>query len=156
MTTFLSTYVNKVDRKGRVSVPAPYRAALAQARWAGIVGYPSLSAPAYEAMGRDALDTLTARRFDHSLEGGNFEAALLGGGDDTVETILAMSSEMAFDSEGRVVLPAALISHTGITESAAFVGRGSRFQIWAPDAFEQHQSSAIDRLRARMADGGGS
>ena len=29
MTVFLSSYVNTVDRKGRVSVPAPFRAEMA-------------------------------------------------------------------------------------------------------------------------------
>jgi DNA-binding transcriptional regulator/RsmH inhibitor MraZ len=31
-----------------------------------------------------------------------------------------------------------------------FVGRGNRFQIWEPTAFERHQAEAIDRLRARL------
>lgn len=152
MTSFLSTFVNKVDRKGRVSVPAPFRAALQGEAFQGIVAYTSLSDPAIDAFGRSVLEEMSRRRLDQTMEGGDFEAALLGGGgDDLVDTIMAMAHELPFDGEGRIVLPAALAEGAGITERAAFVGRGSRFQIWSPEAFEAHQASAVERLRARLS-----
>ena len=45
---FLSTYVNKVDRKGRVSVPATFRASLAAEtqRFPGVIVFPSYKYPA--------------------------------------------------------------------------------------------------------------
>jgi MraZ protein len=146
VTSFLSTFVNKVDRKGRVSVPAPFRAALQGEAFQGIVAYPSLSDPAIDAFGRGVLEEMSRRRLDRTMEGGDFEAALLGGGgDDLVDTIMAMAHELPFDGEGRIVLPAPL------AERAAFVGRGARFQIWSPEAFEAHQASAVERLRARLS-----
>ena len=155
MTSFLSTFVNKVDRKGRVSVPAPFRAALAGQSFQGIVAYPSLTDPAIDAIGRDLLDRMIGRRFDRTLEDGDFERVLLGGGDDrVVETVLAMVSELPFDGEGRIVLPKSLAEIAGIADHAAFVGRGTRFQIWAPEAFERHQAAAIGSLRSRFADDG--
>ena len=158
MTSFLSTFVNKVDRKGRVSVPAPFRSTLADQSFQGIIAYPSLTDPAIDAFGRDVLERMGRRRFDQTLEDGDFERALLGaGGDDAVETIMAMARELPFDGDGRIVLPAPLAETAGITDRAAFVGRGTRFQIWAPDAFERHQQAAVDRLRARLGrrgDGG--
>ena len=156
MTSFLSTFVNKVDRKGRVSVPAPFRAALAGQGFQGIVAYPSLTDPAIDAIGRDLLDQMIGRRFDRTLEEGDFERALLGGGADrTVETVLAMVSELPFDGEGRIVLPKSLADSAKITDRAAFAGLGTRFQIWAPEAFERHQAAAIAGLRSRLADNGG-
>ena len=155
MTSFLSTFVNKVDRKGRVSVPAPFRATLAGQSFQGIVAYPSLTDPAIDAIGRDLLDRMIGRRFDRTLEDGDFERVLLGGGDDrVVETVLAMVSELPFDGEGRIVLPKSLAEIAGIADHAAFVGRGTRFQIWAPEAFERHQAAAIGSLRGRFADDG--
>jgi MraZ protein len=152
VTSFLSTFVNKVDRKGRVSVPAPFRAALQGEAFQGIVAYPSLTDTAIDAFGRSMLDEMSRRKLDQTMEGGDFEAALLGGaGDDLVDTIMAMAHEMPFDGEGRLVLPGALAEAAGITDRAAFVGRGSRFQIWSPEAFEAHQASAVDRLKARLA-----
>ena len=155
MTSFLSTFVNKVDRKGRVSVPAPFRAALAGQGFQGIVAYPSLTDPAIDAIGRDLLDRMIGHRFDRTLEDGDFESVLLGGGGDrVVETVLAMVSELPFDGEGRIVLPKSLAETAAITDHAAFVGRGTRFQIWAPEAFERQQAAAIGSLRSRFADNG--
>lgn len=157
MTAFLSTYVNKVDRKKRVSVPAPFRAVLAGSSFAGLIVYRSLREPAIEAFSRDVLDQLNSRRLSRSLEEDDFEQVLFGGGggDSEIETIMAMVFELPFDSEGRVVLPPALADHAGIVDRAAFVGRGNRFQIWAPEEFQTHQDGAIDALRRRIGNGGG-
>ena len=149
MTAFLSTFLNRVDRKGRVSVPAAYRGALAGGAFQGIIAYPSMTEPVIEAFGRDLLEQMSRRRTDQSIEGGDFEQLLLGGG-GLVETIMALARELPFDGEGRVILPDALAGHAGITDRATFVGRGNRFQIWQPEAFERHQAEAIDRLRTRL------
>ncbi len=156
MTSFLSTFVNKVDRKGRVSVPAPFRAQLAGQGFHGIIAYPSFTDPAIDAIGRNLLEQMNKRRFDRTLDDGDFEAVLAGGGGEMVETVMALAAELPFDGEGRIVLPPKLAEPAGITEQAAFVGRGSRFQIWAPDAFERHQSAAVERVKARLSERGGS
>jgi MraZ protein len=155
VTSFLSTYVNKVDRKGRVSVPAPFRAALAGDPFQGVIAYPSLTDAALDAFGRGMLEELNRRRLDRTMADGDFEQALLGGGDSLVDTIMALAHELPFDGEGRIVLPSALADAARISDRATFVGRGSRFQIWAPEAFEQHQRNAVAALRARLARGGG-
>ena len=155
MTAFLSTYVNKVDRKKRVSVPAPFRAVLAGSSFGGLIVYPSLREPAIEAFSRDVLDQLNSRRMSRSLEGDDFEQVLLGGGDGLVEAVMAIVHQLPFDREGRVVLPPALAAHAGISDQATFVGRGNRFQIWAPEAFQAHQDRALDVLRRRIENGAG-
>ena len=149
VTVFLSTFVNKVDRKGRVSVPAPFRAALADAAYQGIIAYPSMTDTAVDAFGRAALEDLNRRRHERTMDDGDFERALLGG-DALIDTIMAMAHELPFDGEGRIVLPPILMETAGITDRAAFVGRGSRFQIWARDAFEEHQKAAVAALRNRL------
>jgi MraZ protein len=153
----LSTYVNKVDKKSRVSVPASYRAALAADGFAGIVAYPSLTTSAIEAFGRGQLEELSQRQAGRSLETGDFERFLVGGTNDTlIETILAMVHELPFDGEGRISLPEALAKHAGIDERAVFVGRGNRFQIWAPETYDNHQAQTLARLRDGIARGEGS
>ena len=154
VTSFISTYENKVDRKGRVSVPAAYRSALGTETYQGVIAYPSLTDPAIEAFGKGTLEELNRRRFDQSLDGGDFAQTLVGKSDDgLVETIMAISSELPFDGEGRIILPARLVEHAGITDRATFVGRGTRFQIWAPDAYEKHQAAEVEALRARLNGG---
>ncbi len=151
MTSFLSTFVNRVDKKGRVSVPAPFRTALAGHSYQGVIAFPSMTAPAIEGFGRDVLEEMNRRRLDQSLDGGAFERMLLGDGETTaVDTIMALVSELPFDPEGRIVLPPQLVERAGITDRATFVGRGNRFQIWAPETFERHQADEIAALRARL------
>lgn len=145
--------MNKVDRKGRVSVPAQFRAALSQDSYQGIIAYPSLADSAVDAFSRTMLEELNQHRLDKTMADGQFEQALLGN-NSMIETIMAMAHELPFDSEGRIVLPTLLAEAAGIKDRAAFVGRGTRFQIWEPKTFEQHQNNAVTDLRSRLrADG---
>jgi len=155
VTSFLSTFVNKVDRKGRVSVPAPFRASLSTDSYHGIIAYPSMTDTALDGFGRSMLEELNRRQLEKTMSDGDFEQALLSGSNSVVDTIMAMAHELPFDGEGRIVLPAALTDTARITDRATFVGRGTRFQIWSPYLFEDHQRSAVAALRARLATRGG-
>ena len=138
---FLSTYVNKVDRKGRVSVPAPFRAALAGQTFNGIIAFRSHKFPALEASGIDRMERLSTSLDDLDLFSDTH--------DDLAATIFADAHQLAFDGEGRVLLPEALIGHLTLGDTAAFVGRGPTFQIWQPESFRQHQDAARERTRAQ-------
>jgi MraZ protein len=69
--------------------------------------------------------------------------------DDLASAIFADAHQLAFDPEGRIVLPEALAVHAGITTDAAFVGRGSTFQIWNPATFETHAAQVRERVRTQ-------
>ena len=146
--------MNKVDRKGRVSVPAPFRASLAADSYQGIIAYPSMTDTALDGFGRSMLEELNRRQLDKTMGDGDFEQALLGGSDSLIDTIMAMAHELPFDGEGRIVLPASLTETAKITDRATFVGRGTRFQIWSPELFESHQRAAVTALRSRLASRG--
>jgi MraZ protein len=135
---FLSTFVNKVDRKGRVSVPASFRAALTSQSFAGIVAYRSFKTAAIEGSGIDRIEEMSARldALDQFSED-----------NESLASIFADAQQLAFDSEGRIVLPQALAEHAGITESAAFVGLGRTFQIWEPEAHKAHQGELRERAK---------
>ena len=140
-----------MDKKGRVSVPAAYRTALGNDRYQGVVAYPSLIEPTIEGFGRATLEELNKRRFDQSLAEGDFTQSLIGRSDDgLVEAIMAIASELPFDGEGRIILPARLADHAGITEKATFVGRGTRFQIWSAEKYEKYQTAELAALRKRL------
>jgi len=134
MALFLSTYTNKVDKKGRVSIPAPFRAVLANQNFAGIVAYGSFVNPCVEACGMDRIEALS-NSIDtldpFSEERDAFATTILGG-----------SVQLSFDSEGRVMLPADLIELGNITEKATFVGKGATFEIWQPEAFTDYFANA--------------
>jgi MraZ protein len=157
LATFLSTWVNKVDRKGRVSVPAPWRAALQSQQFQGVIVYPSLLVHALEGFGRETLDAMNRSRLDRTLASGDVIDALTGGGqDELIETIMGLARELPFDPEGRISLPRALAEQMEIGDEATFVGLGTRFQIWSPKRYEPHHQAALARARALMAERRGS
>jgi MraZ protein len=143
MALFLSTFVNKVDRKGRVSVPAPFRAAIQGQSFKGIIAFRSYREAAIEACAMDRMERLSDSI--DALEQFSEEQ------DDFASTIFADSHQLPIDGDGRIILPAQLTEHAGITDAAAFVGRGATFQIWEPAAFERHQGEARARAGRRGA-----
>ncbi len=149
MQAFVSNHANKVDKKGRVSVPASFRAALAANSF---FAYESLTDRAIDAIAAENIEQMIEQRRTQLLQSGNFARALIGG-DKIVDTILGMVKELAFDGEGRVVLPQSLADFAGIAEEAVFVGRGHRFQIWAPDEFRRAEQRDREQLRASLRDG---
>lgn len=142
MALFVSTFINKLDRKGRISVPAPFRAALAQQSFAGIVAFPSFTSTAIEGWPISFLEdmaTASAETYD-----------LFSDEQDDLNTLIfSTSHQLAFDPEGRVVLPEELIAHAGLSDLAAFVGKGRTFQIWEPEAMERHRLEARERAKTR-------
>ena len=150
MTSFLSTFVNKIDKKGRVSVPAPFRASLASEIFSGVIAYPSLIDPAIDVFGRSTLEELNRRRLHKNMDDGDFEKALLGHGDPIIDTIMALSHELPFDGQGRIILPQTLIDAANLVSEAVFVGRGNRIQVWNPENFISHQNDAVSALREKL------
>lgn len=134
MALFLSTYVNKVDKKGRVSVPAPFRAVLSNQHFPGIVAYGSFINACIEACGMDRLERLYKQI--EALDPFSEER------DAFSNTILGGSQQLSFDSEGRVMLPDALMVQAGIDDQAVFVGKGETFEIWQPKAYEDYAVEA--------------
>src|SRR6478752_6333404 len=114
MDRFVSHYTLRLDTKGRVSIPAPYRAVLARDGFEGLYVYPTLDRPALDAGGNALLgeiERLIERFAPFSDEREDFAAALYG----TSETL-------KIDGEGRVVLSEPLKAHAGIADAIAFVG----------------------------------
>ncbi len=143
MALLVGRYVNKIDKKGRVSVPKPFRDAFAEQSFAGLYAYPLFKSPAIEACGEDFMVRLSESLEDLDMFSDEQ--------DDLASVILENAHPLTFDPEGRVVLPQELLDHTGITTQALFVGRGSRMQIWEPDTYTKHAKQSFDRARSRGA-----
>ena len=139
MALFLSKYLNKVDKKGRVSVPATFRAELASESYPGIIVRPSFVSQAIDACGRNALQELQrgVGRFNPFTE----ERA------GFANAIFARSHPVPWDGEGRVIVPDDLLSHAEIDDRALFVGLGDTFQIWEPDRYADVEREAIEMAR---------
>lgn len=134
MALFLSTYTNKVDRKGRISVPASFRAALSAESFQGIVLFRSNNHVCLEGFGHSAMEGLSNRLDHYDL----FSAEQ----DDMATAIFGEAVQLPFDGDGRVVLPGDLINFAKLDEHAAFVGLGRKFQVWNPSEFERRRDAA--------------
>lgn len=151
VSRFLSNFVMNVDRKGRVSVPAPFRSVLAQAGATELYTLKNLERPVVDAGGSAWLDELE-RPLD-ALDPLSEEY-------DRLSTFIhGDGAFVKFDDTGRLVLPDAVREHTGIVDQVAFVGRRTFFQIWEPERFahwrEQFRLSiAADRRAANLAASG--
>ena len=142
MALFLSTFTNKIDKKGRVSVPASFRNALVNQAFAGIVVYRSLKYAALEGCGMERLEKLS-ESFDQLNMFSDVQ-------DDLSASVFADAQMLSFDSEGRVSLPQSFLQFAKITDYVAFVGRGATFQVWSPEVFKEHQDRARARLREEL------
>jgi MraZ protein len=136
---FLSKFDNKVDRKGRVSIPAPWRTALAGQSFAGVIVHPSPVNQGAVGSGMDRMERLSESIDTLNPYGDDFGAL--------AATILTDSFQLPFDGDGRVILPQDILDHAGITEFATFAGFGKTFQIWQPEAFKTFREESKDLAR---------
>jgi len=147
MKAFTGNFTFKVDKKGRISVPAEYRAVLsaqADGQDAGILAFPWFDYRAIRGCGLELMEKIAASRSPTAVfENTPVDSALISAADMV---------QLPFDGEGRVVLPRDLAEHAGITDSATFVGQVNYFEIWNPAAFKSHQAAR----RALRAPAGGS
>ena len=126
---FLSSYENKIDKKGRVSVPATFRSHLSSMGYNGFITYPSFNHYALEACSQDRIEKLS-----NTIDSLNpFEEKR----DYFATSILSESENLQFDTEGRVFFSKKLLNHAKIKTNVLFVGLGKTFQVWEPTNFEK-------------------
>ena len=135
MDLFLSTFENRIDKKGRLSVPAPFRSVLERRR-DPLYLFKSLTEPCLEGCGPerigqivDAIDTMDSL---------SAEVA-------TLQTMLSSAQEMKLDSEGRIMLTADFIDFADLKDAALYAGIGRSFQIWLPDRYREREADARSR-----------
>ena len=131
---FLSTYENKLDKKGRVSVPASFRSYLSNLGYNGVICYPSFNNNCIEAWPQDRIEKISNAIDSLSP----FEEKK----DYFATSILAESINLQFDSEGRILISNKLLKHAKIKNKILFVGQGKTFQIWEPTNYEKFRVTA--------------
>jgi len=139
MGLFLSCYENRLDTKGRISVPAAFRSSLNNENFAGVVLYRSFT--------HNCIEGLSMSRME-KIANATDKIGLFDGDLDNVSALLfADARPLAFDVTGRIIIPSELLKHANITETALFVGRGNSFQIWNPSDFAKTQTDSLNALR---------
>jgi MraZ protein len=141
MTQFLGTHTNRLDAKGRVSIPAPFRVALKDADGnTSLILRPSHKYNCIEGWSAAAFNTL-AESMRHMP---TFS-------DDQEDLALALYGEVTQlepDREGRIVLPDGLVMHANLKDSVRFIGLSAHFQMWEPEAAERRRAEAKARARS--------
>ena len=139
MNLFLSKFKNKIDVKGRVSIPVSFRNILLNDISQRMFCYPSLDAQAIDAGGQSLSKEIYALMDNldpYSDERDYLSTALFG-----------LSEELKIDNDGRVILSDAMIDHAQIKDEVTFVGLGEKFQIWEPLKFESYLQQAQKKVK---------
>lgn len=136
---FLDTIANKVDAKGRVSLPADYRTILKELS-TDVVCYRSLSSPCIEGCTEDLLEKL-ATDIENSTD---FFSETQ---DDLTNLIFGDAKRFTFDSTGRIMLTEKLLKHAQITDTAVFVGKGRKFQIWSAENWAKEEARIREKVK---------
>ncbi|MCZ4350959.1 division/cell wall cluster transcriptional repressor MraZ [Roseovarius aestuarii] len=137
---------NKVDAKGRVSIPALFRRVLeaSDPNWTEglspelVIVYGDKRKKYLECYTMEAIDDVD-RRIE-ALPRGSAKRQML-------ESIFhGHSIYTSVDETGRLVLPAKLRARIGLENEAFFIAAGDTFQIWNPETYETEQVARMDAL----------
>ncbi|HEX5240934.1 MAG TPA: division/cell wall cluster transcriptional repressor MraZ [Candidatus Limnocylindrales bacterium] len=128
---FTGEYRHTVDDKGRLAIPARFRAQLAGgavvSRW--IDGCLAIHTRA----GWDALESRVSSLAVTDGAARLFQRQIFGG---------ALEAEV--DKQGRVLLPSYLRDEAGLTTEAVVVGVRDHAEIWAPDRWTEYRRPMTD------------
>ena len=135
---------HKVDGKGRVSIPAPFRRVLeaSDPDWkAGdnpnlVIVYGGERQKYLECFTMEAIDEVD--RKIAKMPRGSMERRMLE------RTFNGQSLPATVDETGRLVLPAKQRQKIGLAAEAYFIATGDTFQIWNPDTYEEVEQARAD------------
>ena len=135
MALFLSTIINKIDSKCRVSVPSSFRNSLQKQSFKGVIAFPSYQNNSIDACGIDRMESIS-----DNLDGNhNYTKEEF----DLISLYFGEAEQLPFDKEGRIILPKSLIKHASIAKEVLFVGLGPTFQMWNPENYSKKKIETI-------------
>lgn len=124
---FSGTYVNGVDAKHRLSVPAPLRETIeARSQTKALVLGPAEHAPCLIGYDITYFSRLEAR-----LEA-EFAQDFGPGRSLKARTLFSMTEQLKYDDTGRIILTPTLRDAGEISSEAVFLGGGDYFELWSP------------------------
>ncbi|EMD82143.1 division/cell wall cluster transcriptional repressor MraZ [Pacificimonas flava] len=144
---FQGNWLNTVDAKGRMSIPAAFRDVIQQRAGDRRV----VLAPH-----RGDWDCLEARTTDHVADINRATADRYAADEVSPEEDMArlrafsLSQQVQFEDTGRVVIPEDLRDFADLDGEVLLIGLGNSFQIWNPDLFlEQTEDERVKRFIRR-------
>ncbi len=140
MLPFLSTFIHKIDRKGRLSLPAPFRATLKQ----GVTPEIVVVLPSYKQQALEGMTTERITKISQAVDNLDLYSQEQS---DMAAALFADATMMNIDGDGRIVLREDFMAYANLNGEAALVGRGETFEIWNPGTFKEYQEIARSRMR---------
>ena len=138
MNLFVSTFINKIDKKGRVSLPSIFRNALPKDHRNEIILTKSLRNNTIEGLSVVRVKEI-ATRIDN-LDFFSDEH------DDFSTSIFSEMVPTNLDKEGRFLIPEYLKKFANIKDEVSFIGQGFYFQIVNPKTANELQNKSRSRL----------
>ena len=139
MALFLSSFENKIDKKGRVSVPSSFRNAIKLETFQGVVLYRSFTS--------NCIEGCTISRMQELSDATDNLDVFSKQKDDLTTLLFANAKELPFDVAGRIIIPPEFLKAVNILDTALFVGRGKTFQIWNKLEFEKIQKLSLEQAK---------
>ena len=147
---FRSEILIKLDKKGRVLLPAAFRDELpADDRGAFVLYHSPNLAGVVNGNSRLGFDSMLERLRAEALgPKGSLKVALDDEAFDPAGYLSASARTIAMEPDGRFSLPAEFAEMIDVAGGVMLIGKGDKFQIWNPARWQQRR----DADRARMAD----
>lgn len=139
---FRGTFAHSLDNRGRMAVPARYRATFAEG---GVV-----------TQGADGcLELYTAAEFDRTAEQMTSEPASHQRGRRLRRALYGRSSEVELDGQGRILIPARFRESAQLTGQAVLLGRRECLEIWSPEVWERESAVVESEYSENLEASGG-
>lgn len=140
-SSFTGEYPQRIDGKGRVSIPSDFRRVLEQNDPDWREGLPARLYLLYGDHLKDRLEAYSVAAFDavaarlQALRPRTPEESLAK--KLRLRMVLGQSVRLDVDKDGRVVMPAAQRRKLGLSEGeVVFSGAGDHFEVWAQATYE--------------------
>ena len=146
---FRSEILIKLDRKGRVLLPAAFRDELpADDRGAFVLNHSPNVPGIVNGNSRLGFDAMLERlRVEALGPKGSLKAALDDEAFDPAGYLSASARTIAMEPDGRFSLPVEFAQTLEVDEGVMLVGKGDKFQMWNPKRWQARRDSD----RAKMA-----
>ena len=174
LRTFSGTYRNRLDAKGRVSLPSEFRQALvqnynhnegtesppqnqaAQAAQADIESNGDFenekAVYAFPSPRGNRLEALCPAHFHSICTTIETTTAMFSDDEDSLMAqIVAAARRLSFDNNGRILLPKDFLEAIDLREVAVFVGFARRFVIFSEQSFERWNKERLKQTLAPFA-----
>ena len=138
MNLFISQFVNKIDKKGRVSLPSQFRNSLPKKSKNEIILFKSLKFNSIEGCSSERISRIASKIDELDIFSDDQ--------DDFTTSIFSELKPVNLDTEGRFLIPEELKHYAQIDNDATFVGQGHSFQIWNPGSAKLRQQESRNRL----------